>query len=111
MMLSCGNGQSLPLQQSKKDKSFFFGPCFYTKKGNFPVEVSFSYTDRATGQQVEKSLPIRDGGIPVTSAVELYKLDGTKKTPLQTNDTKTELIAGKAPAKIAFNAQKIISEL
>lgn len=114
--LSCGNGAGnkksqiatatklLPSDGSNAQSEWFDSPCFYTKKGIYNLEVSYTYFDKASQQTRTDKMPV--GTINIPAEIVLTN-DGVK---LQTNDVGNEMLAGDSPARIIFDAKKIFTD-
>lgn len=99
--LDCGNGQKL---NYNTQNSMFNGACFYTKKGNYQINLDIDYIDSNTKQPANKSFAIKK--IDIKSELNL-KTTSDKKLDLNTN----ELVLGPLPAELTFNADQIFRDL
>lgn len=82
----------------------FNGACFYTKKGNYQINLDIDYIDSNTKQPANKSFAIKK--IDIKSELSL-KTTSDKKLDLNTN----ELVLGPLPAELTFNADQIFRDL
>ena len=102
MLLDCGNGQKLKLNFTT---SQFDGSCVYFKKGEYFLNLETSYTNIPTSERLQKTFSgwsiIFDSEITVSPT----------KSSLTFNDAKTEMIVGKAPSKVLFDASSVFKDL
>lgn len=100
--LDCGNGQNLTLNLTTNQ---FDGSCIYFKKGQYDLTVDIKYINIPTSERLEKTYSgwsvIFDSQIDVSPT----------KTSLTFNDANTEMIVGKAPSKVMFDASAIFRDL
>lgn len=99
--LDCGNGQKLSYNQQS---SMFNGACFYSKKGNYQIQLHIDYIDANTKQTANKAFNIKK--IDIKSELTL-KTTSNKKLDLSTN----EYILGPLPAELNINADQIFRDL
>jgi len=102
MYLDCGNGQKLKLNFT----SFQFdGSCIYFKKGEYTLNLETSYINIPTSEKLQKTFSgwsiIFDSEITVTPT----------KSALTFNDAETEMIVGKTPTKVMFDANSVFKDL
>lgn len=100
VQLDCGNWQILSYGQQN---NFFNGACFYTKKGNYPVNLLVQYTD--TQNQIQSTSYLIKT-IPITSEL-IMQVPSDKKIEFSTN----EIIIGALPVEMSFNADQIFRDL
>ena len=102
MLLDCGNGQKLKLNFTT---SQFDWSCVYFKKGEYFLNLETSYTNIPTSEKLQKTFSgwsiIFDSEITVNPT----------KSSLTFNDAKTEMIVGKAPTKVLFDASSVFKDL
>ena len=102
MNLDCGNGQKLPLNLTTYQ---FQGTCIYFKKGTYALDLDTSYTTLSTSEKIQKSFPA--GNVVFSSEITITPT----KTDVIFNDAKTEMIVGKAPTKVSFDASEVFKDL
>jgi len=101
VVLDCGNGQTLNLNLSNLQ---FEGFCSYFKKGEYPLSVEVSYTNMLTSERLQQKFP--GWSVVFESEIVITPV----RSSLTFNDTKTEMILGKAPAKIEFDANAVFRD-
>lgn len=82
----------------------FNGACFYSKKGNYQIQLHIDYIDANTKQTANKAFNIKK--IDIKSELTL-KTTSNKKLDLSTN----EYILGPLPAELNINADQIFRDL
>ncbi|MFA6255913.1 MAG: PKD domain-containing protein [Candidatus Absconditabacterales bacterium] len=102
IFLDCGNGQKLTLNFTTAK---FDGSCIYFKKGEYPLNLETSYINIPTSEKIQKTFPA--GSIIFDSEIVV----SPTKTDLTFNDAKTEMIVGKAPSKVQFDASAVFKDL
>lgn len=102
ILLDCGNGQKLKLNFTT---SQFDGSCIYFKKGEYVLNLETSYVNIPTSEKLQKTFPA--GSIVFDSEIVVTPT----KNDLTFNDANTEMIVGKAPAKVQFNASEVFKDL
>jgi PKD domain len=114
--LSCWNGENREPGQivsvelgSENGSSnvwyIFRQPCFYTKKWEYKLILTYTYVDKVSQQNKEDKIEVGTVKIP---AEMILKNDWVV---LKTNDAKDELVAGDNPARIIFDAKKVFSDI
>lgn len=102
VILDCGNWQTLNLVIETAD---FDGQCIYFSKWEYQLWLKITYINVPTWERFEKDFPawsvIFDSEINVT----------TNKWDVTFNDAKTEMIAGKTPTKVTFDASQVFRDL
>jgi len=100
--LDCWNGQTLKLNFTTKQ---FDGSCIYFKKGEYFLNVNIAYTNLLTSEKLQQALSwwsiVFDSEITVSPT----------KWDLTFNDAKTEMMVGKAPSKVMFDASEVFKDL
>lgn len=103
MTLDCGNGQKLKLTNTATYE--FDGSCIYFKKGEYQLNLETTYINVPTSEKIEKIF----SGWTITFESDI-SIEPTKNE-LIFNDTKTEMIVGKAPTKVLFDAGAVFRDL
>ena len=102
ILLDCGNGQKLTLNLTTAQ---FNGSCIYFKKGEYFLNIETTYINIPTSEKLQKTFSgwsiIFDSEIAVSPT----------KSDLTFNDAKTEMIVGKAPSKVMFDASAVFKDL
>ncbi len=102
MFLDCGNGQKLKLNLTTAQ---FDGSCMYFKKGEYKLNLETTYINIPTSEKLQKTFSgwsvIFDSEITITPT----------KNALMFNDAKTEIIVGKTPSKVMFDAGSVFRDL
>lgn len=102
MFLDCGNGQKLKLNLTTAQ---FDGSCIYFKKWEYQLNLETSYINIPTSERLQKTFSgwsiIFESEISVTPT----------KNDLTFNDAKTEMIVGKAPTKVMYDASSVFKDL
>lgn len=102
IVLDCGNGQKLTLNLTT---SQFEGSCIYFKKGEYMLNLETNYINLPTSEKLQKTFSgwsiIFDSEITVSPT----------KSELLFNDAKTEMIVGKTPSKVMFDAGSVFKDL
>lgn len=102
MLLDCGNGQKLTLNLTTAQ---FNWSCIYFKKGEYILNLETTYINIPTSEKIEKAFSawsiIFDSEITVNPT----------KWELTFNDAKTEMIVGKTPSKVMFDASSVFKDL
>ena len=100
--LDCWNGQTLTLNLTTNQ---FDGSCIYFKKGEYFLSVNIAYINVPTSEKLQQTFSgwsiIFDSEITVTPT----------KADLTFNDANTEMIVGKAPSKVMFDASEVFKDL
>lgn len=102
IVLDCGNGQKIPLNFTT---SQFDGSCIYFKKGEYTLNLETKYVNIPTSEKLEKTIPA--GSIIFDSEITVAPTKGD----LTFNDAKTEMIVGKTPSKVMFDASAVFKDL
>lgn len=102
IVLDCGNGQKLNLNFTTFQ---FEGSCIYFKKWEYPLNLETSYINIPTSEKIEKTFPA--GSIIFDSEINV----GPTKGKLTFNDANTEMILGKTPSKVMFDASAVFKDL
>lgn len=102
LQLDCGNGQILDYNQQSTE---FNGACFYSKKGNYPINLIIHYNSNQTNQNERKSFSLQKD-IVVRSELSL-KTTTDKKLELIDN----EYVLWPLPAELSFNADQVFRDL
>lgn len=104
--LDCGNGQKLIAWPEIlwKDSNFQWS-CLYNEKQKFPVKLTYVYVNGNNWQDTTEELNVTE--INVISKINV-KI-GWKEVML--NDNKDELMLGKMPAKVEFDARNLFTDL
>ena len=103
MTLDCGNGQKLKLTNTATYE--FDGSCIYFKKWEYQLNLETTYINVPTSEKIEKIF----SGWMITFESDI-SIEPTKNE-LSFNDTKTEMILGKAPTKVLFDAGAVFRDL
>jgi len=102
--LDCGNWQIIPLNLSSPTADFD-GSCIYFKKWEYNLNLNMSYLNIPTWEKLKKTTTwwtiVFESEISVTPA----------KWELTFNDSKTEMIVGKVPSKVTFDASNVFTDL
>lgn len=102
VILDCGNWQTLNLVIETAD---FDGQCIYFSKWEYQLWLKITYINVPTWERFEKDFSawsvVFDSEINVT----------TNKWDVTFNDAKTEMIAGKTPTKVTFDASQVFRDL
>lgn len=101
MTLDCGNWQTLSINMST---SQFVWSCMYFKKGNYTLWLLVSYINIPTWEKLQKSF----SGWMMTFDSEITLM--TSEWELTHNDSNTEMIAGKVPSKVTFDATSVFRD-
>lgn len=102
--LDCWNKQQIPLDATSTDESIpFLGMCLYTEKGNYPLILKVTYVDTQTSEQLAKDISAWSLTIKTAIKVSLNKWN-IQYTP-------NELVVGKIPAKVTFDASDVFKDL
>ncbi|MDD3262729.1 MAG: PKD domain-containing protein [Candidatus Absconditabacteria bacterium] len=101
IILDCGNGQSIPMNMSTAK---FEGSCIYFNKGEYSMNLNVDYVNVPTGERMQKDVPA--GSIVFVSEVSVSPVDGN----VTYNDANTEMIVGKVPSKIRFDASSVFRD-
>lgn len=99
--LNCGNWQTIPLNM--KNWTFDWD-CIYFKKWNYPLKVDVYYANNQTNEKLQNSFDAWSVNMESEIAITLHGQDITY------NDAKTEMILGKIPAKVTFDASSIFKD-
>ena len=102
MYLDCGNGQKLKLNFTTAQ---FDGSCIYFKKWEYLLNLETTYINIPTSEKLQKTF----SGWSIIFESEI-SVSPTKWT-LTFNDAKTEMIVGKAPSKVMFDASAVFKDL
>ncbi|MCX6823665.1 MAG: PKD domain-containing protein [candidate division SR1 bacterium] len=102
VFLDCGNGQKLKLNFTT---SQFDGSCIYFKKGEYLLNLETRYINIPTSEKIQKTFT--GGSIIFDSEISV----SPTKSDLTFNDAKTEMILGKAPSKVMFDASSVFKDL
>ncbi len=100
--LDCGNGQKLKLNFTT---SQFDGSCIYFKKWEYPLNLETSYINIPTSEKLQKTFS--GWTILFDSEITVNPTNGD----LIFNDAKTEMLVGKAPSKVQFDASAVFKDL
>ena len=104
LTLDCGNEtQKLAYNPSSER---FDGSCLYMKKWEYTISLISNTTDSSTQVTADEVTVLWP--LSVVSEISFAPSSGE---PLQFNDAKDEIIIGKAPTKLEFQADKIFSDL
>lgn len=102
ILLDCGNEQKLSLNFTTAQ---FEWSCIYFKKGEYTLNLETTYINIPTSEKLQKTFPawsiIFDSEIDVSPT----------KNDLTFNDAHTEMIVGKAPSKVMFDASAVFKDL
>lgn len=102
MLLDCGNGQKLTLNLTTAQ---FDGSCIYFKKGEYILNLETKYVNLPTSEKLQKTFSgwsiLFDSEISVSPT----------KWELLFNDAKTEMVVGKTPSKVMFDASAVFKDL
>ncbi len=102
ILLDCWNGQKLSLNFTTAQ---FEWSCIYFKKGEYVLNLETTYINIPTSEKMEKTFPawsmIFDSEISVSPT----------KNDLVFNDASTEMIVGKTPSKVMFDASAVFKDL
>ncbi|MFA5747902.1 MAG: PKD domain-containing protein [Candidatus Absconditabacterales bacterium] len=102
IQLDCGNGQNLIMDITSAQ---FNGSCIYFKKGTYELGLNMDYIYIPTGEKLQKSVPA--GSIVFDSEITVTP----NKNDLLFNDEKTEMVVGKVPNKVTFDATQVFKDL
>ncbi len=100
--LNCWNGQTLTLNLATNQ---FNGSCVYFKKGEYFLTVNIAYINIPTSEKLQKTFS--GWSIVFNSEISV----SPTKWVLTFNDAKTEMIVGKAPSKVMFDASSVFKDL
>lgn len=101
VVLDCGNGQTVPMNMATAQ---FEGNCIYFKKGEYPMTLKVDYTNTPTGEKLQKDIPA--GSLVFESEITVAPVEWT----ISYNDSHTEMIVGKVPSKIRFDASSVFRD-
>lgn len=101
-ILDCGNWQNLDLVIETAE---FDWQCIYFSKWDYPLNLKITYINVPTWERFEKEIPA--GSINFDSEIKI----STNKWDVTFNDAKTEMIAGKTPTKVTFDASQVFRDL
>lgn len=99
--LDCGNWQTLDLDMPTGK---FVGKCTYFNKWNYPLNINIQYTNPQT---LEKLNHVVSAG---TANFESEIVIKPTKWDIRYSDNWTEMIVGKAPTKVSFDASNIFTD-
>jgi hypothetical protein len=102
ILLDCGNGQKIPLNFTTFQ---FNGSCIYFKKGEYILNLETTYINLPTSEKLQKTFPA--GSIVFESEITVTPT----KQDLAFNDANTEMLVGKAPTKVGFDASEVFKDL
>lgn len=97
--LNCGNDTALTLD-SRTLK--FDGTCFYPTKGDYNLSIDIAHTNRQTQERNTTSIAV--GTLTVPTQIDIQVKDG------ETSMTEAEVVAGKVPRKITFDASAVFRD-
>ncbi len=99
--LDCGNGQK---KMSILSNYVFGGSCVYFKKWEYPLSITVSYINTPTWEKLQK---LFSGWIiNFQSEINVASNNGS----LIYNDDKTEMVVGKNPVKVNFDASSVFRD-
>ncbi len=102
IVLNCWNGQKITLNFTTAQ---FEGSCMYFKKGEYPLTLETTYINIPTSEKFQKTF----SGWSIVFDSEI--VINPTKWALTFNDAKTEMIVGKAPSKVSFDANAVFKDL
>lgn len=102
ILLDCGNGQKLKLNTTT---SQFVWSCVYFKKGEYTLNLETSYVNIPTSEKIQRTF----SGWSIMFNSEI--IITPTKSDVTFNDTKTEMILGKTPSKVMFDASEVYKDL
>lgn len=100
VVMTCGDGNSLSLDFRT---SQFDGSCYYFSQWQYPVVLTITYVDRQTTETKVATYDI--WSLQFVSEIAISVQDGT------ITQGAGELVAGKAPRKITFDASAVFRDL
>lgn len=103
IFLDCGNGQKLNLNLTT---SQFDWSCIYFKKGEYLLNLETTYTNMLTRETFPQKI-FSGWSIIFDSEITL----SPTKSNLAFNDAKTEMLVGRAPTKVLFDASAVFKDL
>ena len=98
--LDCGNDQTINMNMSTVK---FEWDCTYFKKWNYDLNLKMDYTN-SMWERLTKDIPAWI--LNFESEISIEPVDWN----LRYNDKKTELIVGRVPAKVRFDASRVFSD-
>lgn len=98
--LDCWNWQTLSMLSNYQ----FAGNCMYLNKWEYPLTLVINYVNLSTSERLSKS--VSWWNINFLTQISIVPASG----PLTYNDSNTEMIAGKNPAKISFDATEVFRD-
>lgn len=101
VVLDCGNGQKLAMNLNT---SQFNWACNYFKKGEYVLTVNIKYTNLLTSETLQKTFPW--WSLFFESEINVKPI----RSELMFNDTHTEMIFGKSPIKVEFDANTVFRD-
>ena len=104
LQLSCWNEEKQVLNYDPSQNMFVW-VCLYTKKWSYPISMLINSTDPATNTNKDETIDLWP--LFIISEITLTPSQWT----LTLNDTKNELIIGKAPVKLGIDSSRIFEDL
>lgn len=105
--IDCGNWQTIVNTPSELSSQLFFNwACLYIDKWSYEIKFTYDYFDNI--QRVNQTRTISRAAMINIETDYDFNIDGWSWT---LNDNKNEVIIWTAPAKLAFDAQKIFTDL
>jgi len=101
IVLDCGNGQTLDMNLST---SQFEWACNYFTKWEYILTVDVSYINLLTSENLQEIFPW--WSLIFESEINIKPI----RSELMFNDTNTEMILGKAPVKVEFDANSVFRD-
>lgn len=101
IVLDCGNGQTLNMNLNTAQ---FEWACNYFKKWEYELTVDVSYINLLTSENLQETFPW--GSLVFESEIDIKPI----RSELMFNDTNSEMILGKAPIKVEFDANAVFRD-
>ena len=101
VVLDCGNKQTITMNLST---ALFNGSCIYFSKWDYSLALNVDYINIPTWEKIKKTIPAS------TLTVQSDILVTPVGWAITYNDNNTEMIVGKVPAKVTFDASKIFKD-